>query len=102
MGEPVEPRELARDLGSGFGTPAGLAALAAGQARKRSVLLRMLLNDAARHRDAARARLPEAYDYLVATGQADALLAYPNVGPWLVHAVRRLANLIPSDVPVWA
>ncbi|WP_127507431.1 HEXXH motif domain-containing protein [Actinoplanes solisilvae] len=98
----MEPRQLARDLGGGFGSPPGLALLGAGQARKRSVLLRMLLNDADRHSGAARARLPEAYEYLVETRKADELLAYPNVGPWLVHAVRRLGNLISSDVPVWA
>lgn len=98
----MEPRSLARDLGTGFGSPESLAQLAAGQERKRSVLLRMLLNDAARHDDARPARLPEAYDYLASTGQADALLAYPNVGVWLVHAVRRLANPSSSDVPLWA
>lgn len=99
-----DPGGLVRDLGAGNASPASLSLLGAGQARKRSVLLRMLLNDAARHADTARARLPEAYRYLTETGEAEALLAYPNVGVWLVHCVRRLANRsAPLDeVPVWA
>ncbi len=89
--------DLARDLGAGFGAAGSLAVLSAGQLRKRSVLLRMLLNDVPPE-DAARSGIAEA-----ARQVTDDLLAYPNVGVWLVHCVRRLTRPpTPGETPLWA
>ncbi|MBM2621410.1 hypothetical protein JIG36_38495 [Actinoplanes sp. LDG1-06] len=90
----TEPDRLARDLGRGFGSPGSRALLAAGQRRKRKVLLRMLINDCER---AEQAGLAE-----IATRVPDELLDYPNVGVWLAHCIRRLAHNVESPVPLWA
>ncbi|MBL7258382.1 HEXXH motif domain-containing protein [Paractinoplanes lichenicola] len=83
----IDPETLARDIGTGFGTPDSLAALITGQRRKRSVLLRMLRNDA------PSADIPDL---------PHELLDYPNVGAWLVHCIRRLAHPADDPVPIWA
>lgn len=85
-----DPETLARDLGTGFGTPDSLAALATGQRRKRRVLLRMLVNDAAKA------------GYTLEPDIPDELLDYPNVGSWLVHCIRRLAHQTGDEVPLEA
>ncbi|MBU2668513.1 hypothetical protein KOI35_33870 [Actinoplanes bogorensis] len=82
---------LARDLGTGFGTPAARALLAAGQRKKREVLLRMLVKDAADPRLTEAARLIR--------GE---LLDSPNLGVWLVHCLRRLSGQVESEIPLWA
>ncbi|GAB2566427.1 HEXXH motif domain-containing protein [Paractinoplanes abujensis] len=87
----IDPETLARDIGTGFGTPDSLAALITGQRRKRTVLLRMLRNDV------AKSGLPALTSTI-----SDELLDYPNVGVWLVHCIRRLAHRTDDEVPLWA
>jgi HEXXH motif-containing protein len=83
----VEPSELVREFGTGFGTPAGIAYLNAGQLKKRRVLLRMLVRDAS--------SLGPDYEYV---RSVPSLLAYPNLGVWIVHCLRRAG----SSIPRWA
>ncbi|WP_250002653.1 HEXXH motif domain-containing protein [Actinoplanes sp. M2I2] len=96
MDVPVENNAdvLVRDLGTGFGSPAGLARLAAGQRQKRKVQLRMLLDDAA---GIERSGLAEAARHVT-----DEVLDHPNLGVWLTHCLRRLARPDDGDVPLWA
>jgi HEXXH motif-containing protein len=87
----IEPEVLVRSFGTGFGTPEGLESLAAGQLRKRLVLLRMLVRDAE--------ELTGPYQYV---RSVPSLLAYPHLGVWIVHCLRRIASPSASGVPLWA
>ncbi|MGK5681950.1 aKG-HExxH-type peptide beta-hydroxylase [Actinoplanes sp. URMC 104] len=85
---------LVRDLGTGCGTPASLASLAAGQVRRRSARLRALIEADGGHHH--RSGLPEAARHVT-----DEMLAYPTVGVWLAHCTDRLTQP-PASVPLWA
>ncbi|MDE1672617.1 HEXXH motif domain-containing protein [Nocardia gipuzkoensis] len=99
-----------REIGSGYGTDATIAALAEEALRGRLILLRALLAKLAAERPDDFADVESAHRSLRDLPQADSdsvaeLLTYPHVGNWLTSIFRRL-NFTDYDaahpIPLWA
>ncbi|GAA1629746.1 HEXXH motif domain-containing protein [Actinoplanes couchii] len=95
-------------LAAGRGGPEVIRRLQEGQRSRRLVMLRALL-EAATGAPAAAGPLPavrEAWDALEAVqrsspGAVDAVLAHPQIGSWLSHALRRHHRGDDTGAPAW-
>jgi HEXXH motif-containing protein len=97
------------DLATGYGDPTVIATLRAAQLSKHLLMIRAVLDRAARlaPEQAARARLAETFAMLAAAHRADPdavndLLSRPQVGGWAGHCLRRLVDPnAAADRPMW-
>lgn len=97
------------DLAAGGGGPKVLDVLASGERSRRLMLLRAMLDGAAKEANAC-GPLPSvetAWNMLIAVqnrapAEFDKLLMHPQTGMWLAHSLRRLHRVTESPaVPLW-
>lgn len=95
------------ELLSGGGSPATVSALRASERSWRLLVVRALLDSAVSTPTGPLPPLADGWRLLAraraaAEGEVERLLAYPTVGVWAAHTLRRLRGTAEGDAPLWA